>query len=232
MPFLIPLVLQVSLGYSPLEAGMMVTCPFRRRILGTKRFVMLLVQRFGYRRVLIQNTLSIGITMLCFGLFFAEAPMAIKVVLLVVLGAQNFAAVFGDEHDRAEGPGAWPGERRQQLVVDDADARDEPGRHRRRRAARNLQRHFRPLDYVRNAIVVSRDAGLHRYLTAASAWIFWQLDPDAPVRPPPAPPPPPPAPPAADARNDGVQPPVVVAAHHLQHDPGGERRSASSAGYT
>jgi hypothetical protein len=88
MPFLIPLLLQVSLGYSPLEAGMMML-PVSAASLTMKRFVLRLVARDGYRHVLIANTLSLGATIACFAWFFGAAPMAIKLVMLAALGAQN-----------------------------------------------------------------------------------------------------------------------------------------------
>jgi EmrB/QacA subfamily drug resistance transporter len=88
MPYLIPLLLQVSLGYSPLEAGMMML-PVSAASMAMKRFVMPLIGRYGYRTVLITNTLSLGATMAIFAAVFAPAPFVVKLVLLAALGAQN-----------------------------------------------------------------------------------------------------------------------------------------------
>ncbi|MEO6748132.1 MAG: multidrug transporter subunit MdtD [Casimicrobiaceae bacterium] len=180
MPFLIPLVLQLSLGYSPLEAGMMML-PVSAANLGTKRYVMRLVQRYGYRRVLIQNTLFIGATMGCFGWFFAAAPMAIKFVLLLALGAQNslqFSAM-------------------NTIVLKDLGAAQASGGNSLLSMTQMLAMslgvtaagallatfsdifgHATPAQTLSSFRATLACIGV---MTAASAWIFWQLEPDAPA---------------------------------------------------
>lgn len=59
MPFLIPLMLQVGLGYSPLAAGMAMM-PVAMAAIAVKTVVVKVIQRFGYRRVLVGNTLVLG----------------------------------------------------------------------------------------------------------------------------------------------------------------------------
>ncbi len=88
IPFLIPLFLQVSLAYTPLEAGLMML-PISASSMLMKRFVTRIVVARGYRRVLVVNTLTIGVTIALFAAFFAAAPFAVKLVLLGLLGAQN-----------------------------------------------------------------------------------------------------------------------------------------------
>ena len=56
MPFLIPLVLQVCLGYSPIEAGLMML-PITFAGMLSKRVATRVIERYGYRRVLVANTL-------------------------------------------------------------------------------------------------------------------------------------------------------------------------------
>ena len=59
MPYLIPLMMQVALGYSPMHAGMMMI-PAALAGMFSKRIVVPLVRRLGYRRVLVGNTLLVG----------------------------------------------------------------------------------------------------------------------------------------------------------------------------
>ena len=59
MPYLIPLMMQVALGYSPMHAGMMMI-PAALAGMFSKRIVVPLVRRLGYRRVLVGNTVLVG----------------------------------------------------------------------------------------------------------------------------------------------------------------------------
>jgi hypothetical protein len=61
MPFLVPLLLQVSLDYSPLQAGMMMV-PVAVASMLVKRVTTPLITRYGYRRVLVTNTALVGLT--------------------------------------------------------------------------------------------------------------------------------------------------------------------------
>ena len=88
MPFLIPLLLQVTMGYSPLQAGMMML-PVAVAGMSMKRFTTTLITRFGYRQVLVSNTLLVGVTMASFGLTAPSQPLWVHVVQLAVFGAVN-----------------------------------------------------------------------------------------------------------------------------------------------
>ncbi|KAF1024074.1 MAG: putative transport protein HsrA [Paracidovorax wautersii] len=88
MPFLIPLLLQVALGYSPMQAGMMML-PVALASMGMKRFATPLIRSQGYRRVLVGNTLLMGTLIACFALFGPATPLAGKIVLLGLFGAVN-----------------------------------------------------------------------------------------------------------------------------------------------
>lgn len=59
MPFLLPLLYQLGMGYSPLEAGLL-TMPLAAGAIGMKIMSRVLLQRFGHRRVLIWNTVLLG----------------------------------------------------------------------------------------------------------------------------------------------------------------------------
>ena len=88
MPFLIPLLLQVTMGYSPAEAGMMML-PVALASMSMKRVTTPLISRFGYRQVLVANTLLLGLTAASFAALTPQMPWALRVLQLAVLGAVN-----------------------------------------------------------------------------------------------------------------------------------------------
>jgi EmrB/QacA subfamily drug resistance transporter len=88
MPFLVPLLLQVSMGYSPVRAGLMML-PIALAGMAMKRFATPLITRHGYRKVLVVNTILVGCTMASFGLTAPSQPMALHVLQLLAFGAVN-----------------------------------------------------------------------------------------------------------------------------------------------
>jgi len=88
MPFLIPLSLQVSLGYAPLQAGLMML-PIALAGMAMKRFTTPLITRFGYRRVLVVNTVLVGLSMASFALATPGEPVWLRMVQLALFGALN-----------------------------------------------------------------------------------------------------------------------------------------------
>jgi MFS family permease len=88
MPFLIPLLLQVSLGYSPQHAGLMMI-PVAAAAILCKPLVTPLITRMGYRRVLVSNTVLVGLAIASFALFHAGEPMWLRIVQLAIFGAAN-----------------------------------------------------------------------------------------------------------------------------------------------
>jgi len=88
MPFLIPLLLQVTMGYSPAQAGMMML-PVAIASMSMKRITTPLILRHGYRRVLVVNTLLVGLTMASFAFSSPDQPLALRIVQLAVFGAVN-----------------------------------------------------------------------------------------------------------------------------------------------
>ena len=88
MPFLTPLFLQVALGYAPTEAGLFMGAT----VLGamaSKVVVEKLVLRFGYRSVLVTNTLLLGLSMASFAFLDHTSPIAQVVVQLALFGVFN-----------------------------------------------------------------------------------------------------------------------------------------------
>jgi MFS family permease len=88
MPYLIPLLLQIGLGFSPMNAGMMMI-PAALAGMFSKRIVVPLVHRLGYRRVLVGNTLLVGLAMASFALVRAETPWYLLGLQFAGFGAVN-----------------------------------------------------------------------------------------------------------------------------------------------
>jgi EmrB/QacA subfamily drug resistance transporter len=86
MPFLLPLLYQVALGFTPVQSGLLIM-PQSIAAISLKVFTPRILTRFGYRRVLLANTLALGTTI---GLFATVGPHT--AVWLIV--GQAFALGF------------------------------------------------------------------------------------------------------------------------------------------
>lgn len=85
LPFMTPVFLQIGLGFSPFHAGLMMI-PMVLGSMGMKRIVVQVVNRFGYRRVLVCTTLGLaGVTLL----FMSAALLGWYYVLPFVLLLQG-----------------------------------------------------------------------------------------------------------------------------------------------
>ncbi|WP_322107232.1 multidrug transporter subunit MdtD [Paraburkholderia sp. J41] len=88
MPYLIPLLLQVALGYTPFEAGLMML-PTAAAGMFSKRLVTSLIMRYGYRSVLVSNTVLVGLMMASFSLSTPAEPLWMRIAQLALFGAVN-----------------------------------------------------------------------------------------------------------------------------------------------
>ena len=88
MPFLTPLFLQVGLGYSPSRAGLTMVPTVVGAML-IKFFAEPVIKRFGYRRVLVTNTLLLGAVIAGFSLVGADTPHLLILVYLGLFGVIN-----------------------------------------------------------------------------------------------------------------------------------------------
>jgi EmrB/QacA subfamily drug resistance transporter len=86
MPFLLPLLYQVGLGYSPVQSGLLIM-PQSIAAMSLKMTMPKILTRFGYRAVLLANTVSLGATM---ALFATIGPGT----LVASIVAQAFAFGF------------------------------------------------------------------------------------------------------------------------------------------
>ncbi|BAP42995.1 multidrug transporter subunit MdtD [Pseudomonas sp. LJDD11] len=88
LPFLIPLLLQVALGYSPSQAGMSML-PLAAAGMFAKTIARWLIDALGYRIILTGNTLLLGILLASLALVDAQTPYWVLLVHLALLGAVN-----------------------------------------------------------------------------------------------------------------------------------------------
>ncbi|MFC7517372.1 multidrug transporter subunit MdtD [Herbaspirillum sp. GCM10030257] len=177
MPFLIPLLLQVNLGYSAFQAGMMMIPVAASGIL-IKRIGPPLIARVGYRPVLIVNTVLVGITIASFSLFSERQPYWLQLVQLAVFGAVNsmqFTAMNTLTLKDLSGPLASSGNSLLSMVMMLAMSLGVA-------AAGGLLATFG--GFFGSAPGGQSLAAFHAsfvcmgLITIASAWIFWQLSPD------------------------------------------------------
>ena len=185
MPFLIPLTLQVSLGYSPLNAGMMMV-PTTVAGMASKRLATRLIERFGYRRVLVTNTFVVGLVMASFALISPTLPLPIVLVQLAIFGAVNsvqFTAMNTVTLKDLSGVNASSGNSMLSMVqmLSMSLAVTSAGALLATFQAGIGSHHFDVLPaFHATFICVGR-------ITSASAWIFMQLDPEqtapAPAQP-------------------------------------------------
>lgn len=106
MPFLLPLLYQIGLGFPPWQAGLL-TIPLALAAIGMKVISRPLLARFGHRPVLIVNTVLLGLTMT----LFTQVGQQTSIWLILPLSfAQGFFSslqftsmntlIFADVDDR------------------------------------------------------------------------------------------------------------------------------------
>lgn len=74
VPFLLPLLYQLGLGYSPVQSGLLIM-PQAIAAMSTKAFLPRILARFGYRTVLIVNTVLIGLALMTFATMAGTTPV-------------------------------------------------------------------------------------------------------------------------------------------------------------
>jgi EmrB/QacA subfamily drug resistance transporter len=88
LPFLLPLLYQLGLGLPAWQSGLLML-PAAAAAMGMKLIAGRLLGRFGYRTVLIVNTLMIGITISLYAGITAATPVALIVFLSLAQGFFN-----------------------------------------------------------------------------------------------------------------------------------------------
>jgi EmrB/QacA subfamily drug resistance transporter len=106
MPFLLPLLYQLGLGFAPWEAGLL-TMPQALAAMGLKLISRPVMKRFGHRTVLLGNTILLGLTMMVFTQINPGVPIGAIIALSLTQGffaSLQFTAmnslVYADVDDR------------------------------------------------------------------------------------------------------------------------------------
>jgi EmrB/QacA subfamily drug resistance transporter len=86
VPFLLPLLYQVGIGFTPIQSGLLIM-PQAIAALGTKFVLPRILGRFGYRLVLIVNTVVIGVLLMLFATLGRGTPVWVIVVQAACYGA-------------------------------------------------------------------------------------------------------------------------------------------------
>jgi EmrB/QacA subfamily drug resistance transporter len=73
LPFLLPLLYQIGLGYTPIQSGLMIM-PQALAAISFKFTLPVILRRFGYRQVLIANTVMLGVMLMIFSLIDVGTP--------------------------------------------------------------------------------------------------------------------------------------------------------------
>jgi len=86
VPFLLPLLYQVGLGFSPVQSGLLIA-PQAAAGLSSKIIIAPLLRRYGYRRVLIGNTLLMSVFLMLFATIGIGTPVWLIVTQALIYGA-------------------------------------------------------------------------------------------------------------------------------------------------
>ena len=178
MPFLLPLLLQVCLGHTPAEAGMMMI-PVALAAMLSKNFVTPLVRKFGYRQVLVANTVLVGLSIASFALMTGDEPTWLRVIHMGLFGFFNsiqFTCMNTLTLKDLDGKLASSGNGLLSMVMMLSMSLGVAC------AAAVLAGFTQIMGNVANTLEAFHSTficvGL---MTSAAAWIFWQLPHDEPV---------------------------------------------------
>jgi len=86
VPFLLPLLYQVGLGYTPIQSGLLIM-PQAIAAMSTKILLQRILTRIGYRGVLISNTIILGVLILLFATVGVGTAVWVIVLLAFFYGA-------------------------------------------------------------------------------------------------------------------------------------------------
>lgn len=104
IPFLLPLMLQLGFGMTPLESGLL-TFASAAGALVMKTLAARILKQFGFRRVLVWNALLSAVLLGAYGLFRADTPGAVIIALLLIAGSfrsLQFTSLNAISYDEVE----------------------------------------------------------------------------------------------------------------------------------
>lgn len=88
IPFILPLMLQVAFKVEPFMAGLMMT-PVVIGSLFSKPIIRPIIQRIGYRRFLLINTILLGVCIASFSLTTPDTPFWLRAIHFFIFGTLN-----------------------------------------------------------------------------------------------------------------------------------------------
>jgi len=88
LPFLLPLLYQLGLGLPAWQSGLLMM-PAAAAAMGMKFIATWILRRYGFRQVLVANTVMIGLTMSLFSLVTPSTPIALIVCIALAQGFFN-----------------------------------------------------------------------------------------------------------------------------------------------
>ena len=88
LPFLLPLMLQVAFGFDPFVTGLLMI-PTVLGSLASKPIIRPIIQKFGYRKILLINTLLVGLCIVSFALTTADTPLWARTIHFFIFGILN-----------------------------------------------------------------------------------------------------------------------------------------------
>jgi EmrB/QacA subfamily drug resistance transporter len=123
IPFLLPLLYQVGLGFTPIQSGLLIM-PQAFAAMSLKLTMPKILKKFGYRNVLIVNTLSLGAMIMLFATIELSTPVWLIVVMAFAYGfltslqytSMNTLA-YADVDDHEASPASTIASTVQQLAV-------------------------------------------------------------------------------------------------------------------
>ncbi len=86
VPFLLPLLYQVGLGFTPIQSGLLIM-PQALASMSTKFLLPKILNRLGYRGVLVSNTIVLGLLLLLFATVGLRTPVWVIVIQAFCYGA-------------------------------------------------------------------------------------------------------------------------------------------------
>lgn len=177
MPFLLPLLYQIGLGYPAWQAGLL-TMPQAAAAMGLKAMSRPILARFGHRTILVGNTVLLGLTIMIFTQIGRGTPL--WQILLLSLAQGVFSSlqftsmnslVFADVSDRDASKGSSISSTAQQLSLSFGVA-----------VGSLLAAYF--LGHVDQTNAAQTIPALHKafatmgVITIVSSLTFWGLDPN------------------------------------------------------
>jgi EmrB/QacA subfamily drug resistance transporter len=110
IPFLLPLLYQVGLGFTPIQSGLMIM-PQALAAISFKFTLPHILRKFGYRQVLIANTVMLGVMLILFSTIDVGTPVWLIAALAFAYGfftstqytSMNTLAFADISHEQASG---------------------------------------------------------------------------------------------------------------------------------